>query len=277
MSLNALPEDRTQEISVLVGAESLTATEGLDFAFDDQRVSFGTLEDVPDSFPLPLTRTVALTLEVLPDLRMERAEDFLLRLSNPIGGRLGSTDDATVTILNQPPDSIVYLPITWVSPLPPTVQFVDISKTVNEETGKAVFEVEMSEPPETDVTVRYATTDQGTAKAGVDYVANTGVLTFTAGTTQTQQFEVEIIDNNTVGPATLIIVLEDPQGDARLSPSNSIATLIILDDQIEPTSFGSLPGVLLGSAAGKPLGLLPRTQQPPWALSSLLLPVPGGG
>jgi hypothetical protein len=157
------------------------------------------------------------------------------------------------------------------------VQFVSIAQRVNEATGRAVFEVELSEPPQTQVTVRYATTDQGTARAGVDYVAATGILTFTAGTTQTQQFEIDIIDNNNPGSTSLIIELQDPQGDARLSPSRSIATLVILDNEITPLSSRTTPNVVPIGLPNKPLHLVLPAQQPPSATSRLLLPAPGGG
>lgn len=267
MNLNALPENRTQDISVLVSTESLTATEDIDYTFSERRISFGTLEDVPDSFPLPLTRTIVLSAEVLPDLVIESPEQFRLHLSNPIGGRLGSPQEAIVTIFDQMPRGTVYLPLLR---MPPSAQFTSIANTVNEAAGSAVFEVELTSPPQTQATVRYMTTDQGTAMAGVDYVATTGVLTFTAGTTETQQFEVPILNNNNPGATSLIVLLSDPQGDVQLAPAGSIATLVILDnDGLSLNQRSDHQRAVPGSNP------MPPAQESPWGMSSLLLPAFG--
>lgn len=54
-----------------------------------------------------------------------------------------------------------------------------------------VFTVTLSAPSATQVTVRYATAD-GTARAGEDYVAATGTLTFAPGeTTKTISIKVK--------------------------------------------------------------------------------------
>jgi uncharacterized repeat protein (TIGR01451 family) len=112
----------------------------------------------------------------------------------------------------------------------PEVSFSGVSYTVGEGDGTATITMTLNAVPVVTATVDYATSD-GTAAAGSDYVAASGTLTFTPGTT-VQTFDVTINDdaldeanetvnltlsgavNATVGgtnPATLTIVDDDPQ------------------------------------------------------------------
>jgi hypothetical protein len=81
--------------------------------------------------------------------------------------------------------------------------------------------------------VNYATSD-GTAKAGSDYTAASGALTFAAGE-QTKTFNVTLLPDNVYeGNETFNITLSAPTGGALLAgPSTAVVTL--LDDEQRPS------------------------------------------
>jgi hypothetical protein len=80
--------------------------------------------------------------------------------------------------------------------------------TVTEGAGTAAVMVKLSKASTDTVTVKYTTVD-GTAKAGADYTAKTGTLTFAPGETS-KQILVPVIDNNTVdGARAVSVVLSD--------------------------------------------------------------------
>ncbi|PYM65633.1 MAG: hypothetical protein DMD79_04475, partial [Candidatus Rokuibacteriota bacterium] len=73
------------------------------------------------------------------------------------------------------------------------------------------------------VTVNYATSN-GTAVAGVDYVATSGTLTFGAGVND-KTFTISLI-NNGGGNRTVTLTLNNPGGGAVLgSPSTAVLTI----------------------------------------------------
>lgn len=79
------------------------------------------------------------------------------------------------------------------------------------------------------VSVDYATVE-GTALAGVDYVAAIGTLTFLDGVTS-QSFSITINDNNFINDdKTFSLVLSNPTGGAALGLPND-ADVTILDDE----------------------------------------------
>ena len=94
-------------------------------------------------------------------------------------------------------------------------------------TAKSVFTLSLSAASATPVTVAYTTAD-GTAKAGSDYTASSGTVTFPAGVT-TQQVNVAVIGDATVETdETFSLTLSAPQG-AKLAQS-SVSVAIVNDD-----------------------------------------------
>ena len=94
--------------------------------------------------------------------------------------------------------SITYVPAG--SPAPATLPTVSISAPPTnvpqmENSGKTTFTLTLSQAATQDVTVTYSTAD-GTAKAGSDYTATTGTVTFHAGET-VKQFDVSLINDGT--------------------------------------------------------------------------------
>jgi hypothetical protein len=110
------------------------------------------------------------------------------------------------------------------SVVPFTVEFSMASYTVSQSAGTATITVVRSGGGA--ATVAYATSD-GTAMAGRDYVAASGVLSFQEGQTQ-QTFTVSIINTQQVGESRYLnLSLSNPTGGLALG-SPSTATLTIL-------------------------------------------------
>jgi chitinase len=93
----------------------------------------------------------------------QQADTVLLSLDSPQGAFLGSTDTATLTILEVPP---------------PSVEFLQGGYEVPEVEGDtAIINVQLSQAVNSPVSVHYATAD-GTARSPKDYDATAGTLTF---------------------------------------------------------------------------------------------------
>jgi len=117
---------------------------------------------------------------------------------------------------------------------PPTVQFNSGSYSVHEGTGTATVNVTLSAVTYVTVRVDYATSD-GTARAGEDYAAVSGTLTFARGETG-QVVSLEVFDDPfDEANETLTLVLSNPVG-ARLGTPDS-AVLTIVDEDV-PSRFG---------------------------------------
>lgn len=99
------------------------------------------------------------------------------------------------------------------------------SYTVSQSAGTATITVVRSSD-DTAASVAYATSD-GTAKAGVNYVTASGVLSFAAGQSA-ETFTVSIIDTQQVGGALFLhLTLSDPTNGLMLgNPSTAILTIL---------------------------------------------------
>ena len=95
-----------------------------------------------------------------------------------------------------------------VAPVIPTISIVDRTVPENDVAG-AVFAVSLSAATGRVVTVDYATTDDS-ARAGLDYEASSGTLTFSPGVT-TQLLTVPILDDQQDEPSeTFFVTLSNP-------------------------------------------------------------------
>lgn len=116
----------------------------------------------------------------------------------------------------------------------PTVEFVNSVYTVAENQGPAQITVRISAAPTNgrDVAVRYRTLP-GTASegAGGDFIATTGVLTFTAATQTVQSFQVNIVNDTVVNEPNeninLVLQLLTPETAVL---GRDVALLVITDD-----------------------------------------------
>src|SRR5829696_6521534 len=104
-----------------------------------------------------------------------------------------------------------------------------------------MFTVTLSKPSTQTVTVRYATSN-GTAIAGTDYTASTGVIEFAAGVTS-RTVHVDIIGDTTVeSDETFTVTLSSPTG-ATIADGSAVGT--IMNDDVAP----GLPKVTISDAS----------------------------
>ena len=208
-------------VTALVGVElseqsALTVTvdyvtgDGTGTAGSDYVTATGTLTFNPG------TTARSFSVSILNDGLDEENETVNLTLSNASNAAL-ALSATTLTILDDDD--------------PPTVQFDAASHSVDESAGSATITVTLSAESERTVTVDYATSD-GTATAGSDYLASTGTLTFTPGTTA-QSFSVSILSDGLDEANETVNLTLSNASNAGLGTSAS--TLTILDDDDPPT------------------------------------------
>lgn len=120
-----------------------------------------------------------------------------------------------------------------VSAQPVSVQLAAATQSTTATSGAVVIQVERVGNPNALVSVDYASSS-GTAKAGQDYTAVSGVLTFQPGQ-MTKTFSVPILENiaQTAASTTVNLALTQPTGGATLSaPSSEVLTIV---DNLPPT------------------------------------------
>jgi hypothetical protein len=189
-----------------------TALAGSDYAATSGTVTF-----------LPGATTQFVTVTVNGDTTFELNETFFVTLTNPVNATVAVTQ-AVGTIVND--DAL------------PTVQFNTTQYSVIEDLGPATITVTLSNPSAFTITVSYTSTD-GTAIAGVDYTAASGVVTFAPGATQ-QTYTVAILtDPIDEADETVLLGLSSPVS-ATLGVTNA-ATLTIVDDDPTPSVSFSVP------------------------------------
>ena len=122
---------------------------------------------------------------------------------------------------------------------PSVWQFSAATYTANERDGRATITITRTTPGPDPATISYATSD-GTARAGVDYTAAAGTLTFQPGELS-KTFAVPITNSAVVKrDRTLRLVLSDPSGGSTLG-SPSAASLILIDKDLPTVAATALP------------------------------------
>ncbi len=169
-------------------------------------------------FPPYVTQQV-IPVSIVNDTLFESNETVVLRLGGPlVRTTITGTNPVTLTIVNDDP--------------PPVVVFSRAGYTATENAGVAVIQLALNTPSGLTATVRYTTSD-GTAVAGVDYIAVNGVATFAPGVTQTT-FSVPLIDNTQYnGERTINLRIGPPVGNATLGVAQT-AVLTITDNEAAP-------------------------------------------
>ena len=163
----SLIQAATVPVTVQYGTADGTAAAGSDY-----QAASGTLTFAPGEMQK------AITVAVVGDQLFEPNEWFAVTLSNPTGALL-AVDSASGILLNDDVES-------------PSISITDVVKQEGRSgTTLFVFTVTLSAPSSVPVTVRYATAN-GTARAGEDYTAASGTLTFAPGeTTKTVTVKVK--------------------------------------------------------------------------------------
>ena len=222
------PEDVGELVfSVTLMARALTEVT-VDYAtMDDTAVAgddYGPVEGTLTFAPGEVSRTIRVS--VVDDALDEPDETFALVLSDLKGATLGR-GSALGTIRDDD--------------APPALSVSDAA--ADEDAGALEFEVTLSAPSGIEVSASYATMD-GSAKAGSDYEAAEGTLSFQPGEVS-QTFRVAIIDDS---------VHEADEETFELSLSAIVnatsedvsATGTIRDDDLAPPGIaGDLPAALL--------------------------------
>ena len=198
-----------------------STTDGTAAAGSDYTASSGTLTfidgDVTETFSVPIT----------DDTNYEGDEAFTLNLASPTGGAsLGAPSTASVTITENDP-----------VPAAGSLQFTGASYSVAENGSAIVITVSRTGGSFGTVTIDYATTD-GSATAGNDYTATSGILTFADGVTS-QTFSVPIIDDsNYEGNESFTVSLSSATGGATIGALATASVTITENDPVPPA--GSL-------------------------------------
>jgi hypothetical protein len=230
----------TQTVTAAFATANGTALSGSDYS-----ASSGTV-----TFPAGST-TASVTVAVNGDTAVEPNETFAVNLSAPVGATL--TDAQGIgTILN---DDTVALPALTIDDV-----------TVNEGPSgvvSAVFTARLSASSAQTVTVAYATAN-GTASSGSDYVAASGTISFSAGST-TRTVTVSVNGDATAEPnETFVVNLSAPVG-ATLADAQGIGTIVNFTSSAQPVVWSALVGV---SAAANDLSKTAGTGWNAGAVSS---------
>ena len=134
-----------------------TATSGSDFTARTGKLSFTAGQS-----------SKTFTVSIKRDTLNEANETINLTLSDPVGGLLGSQNTATLTVNDNDAAGVI--------------QFSAASYTVGEAARRSTITVTRTGGTASGVGVTYATSD-GTATAGSDYTATSGILAFAANQT----------------------------------------------------------------------------------------------
>jgi hypothetical protein len=159
-----------------------------------------------------------IAINIVTDAIYEPNETFTVTLRTPVNATIARTA-ATVTIVNDDPI--------------PTISVSDVTMTEgNTGTTNANFIVALSNPSSSTITINYATAD-GSARAGSDYNALTGTLTYTAGQTS-KTVAVPVIGDTIDEPnETFTLTLSGALGTVIVG--NAVATATITDNDNPPS------------------------------------------
>ena len=203
----SLSATSSRQVTVNYGTEDGTAEAGEDYGATEGTLTFAEGQT-----------SATIRIPVENDALDEADEEsFTVRLSDPLNAELPSDPTATGTIIDDDD--------------PPGITIADAH--AGESAGEVAFPVSLDAPSGRQVTVSYGTED-ATAKAGEDYGAADGTLTFAAGqTSATIRIPVE---NDALDEAdeTFIVRLSESEPFYAELPSDPTATGMIEDDDDPP-------------------------------------------
>jgi uncharacterized repeat protein (TIGR01451 family) len=142
-----------------------------------------------------------------------------------------ATNTATVgsDLPNQQGATSTTVVSTTVAPVPGVLQFATSALTVNETDGSLTFTIDRVSGTNGPVSVNFSTAN-GTAQAGVDFVATSGSLNFGEGEF-VKTFTIPILDAHRVGgTSSFIVTLSGPSGGVGLGSPVSTSVTIIDND-----------------------------------------------
>ncbi len=200
-----------QNVTVDFATSDGTAKAGSDYVANTGALTFA---------PGETSRTITVTVNA--DNLNEPDEDFFVTLGNPTNATI-ARGRGTGTIVND--DALPML----------AIDDVRVIEGNSGPTTSAMFMVRLSAPSGQIVTADYVTSD-GTARAGSDYVAATGALTFAPG--ETSRTITVTVNGDLLNEAdeTFVVTLTNPI-NAMLADAQGIGT-IINDDDLPTISIG---------------------------------------
>jgi len=174
------------------------------------------------TFPAGVS-TMNIPVAIINDAVSELDETFTVRLSNPTGAILGTPSVATVSIVDLDDSNI---------------RFWTAAQSINESEGSVTITVERSGSTARPASVNYATAN-GTAAAGVDYVAKSGTLSWAAFEGGPKRIVIPLLNDGLYhANKTFSVTLNGVVGAAIVDPAK--VTVTIIDDNPAPTiQFGS--------------------------------------
>jgi poly(3-hydroxybutyrate) depolymerase len=193
--------DSTQAVNVEYATADGTATAGVNYTATNGTLTFA-----------PGETNQFILVPILNDGLVGKTTRFQVSLSGPTGGAvLGARAVANVSIQESDKGLHFYVP----------------NLSVNEDAGTVEIKVARGDDGEGPVSVDYATAD-GTAKAGQDFTATSGTMTFEPGEVL-RSFVVPILNDAVPESAkSFRVTLSNPSGGGVLG-SPSVATNTILD------------------------------------------------
>ncbi|NJC49813.1 UNVERIFIED_ORG: uncharacterized protein YhjY with autotransporter beta-barrel domain [Xanthomonas campestris] len=222
-----------------------TATAGVDYV-----ASSLTGQTIPAG-----SSSATFTVLVNGDTLSEPNETFFVNVSNVTGASVGD-GQGQGTIVND--DAL------------PALSIDDVSVNEgNSGTTTATFTVSLSAASGQTVSVNYATAN-GTATAGSDYVARSGTLTFTPGTTA-QGVAITVNGDTAVEPNETFSVGLSGASNASIARATGTGT-ILNDDVVVTVGPASLPAATAGSAYSQNLSASGGTAPYTFAVTAGALP-----
>ena len=240
VSFNVASSGSLENVTPAALAVSLSTVSGktvtVDYAVTGGTATGGGVDYTLANGTLTFTPGVTsqnVNIAVVNDTLDEDDETVVVSLSNPANATLGAFSTHTYTILDNDPL--------------PSLSINNVTVTESD-TGNvtATFAVTLSAASGRTVTVDYATAD-GSAVAGSDYNAASGVLTFNAG--QTTQTITVVVRGDVLDEAneTFTVNLSNPV-NATISTATGTGT--ITDNDPAPTVTLSLSGSPMAEAGG---------------------------
>ena len=188
--------------SVNYNTSSGTATSGEDYTAVSGVLTWADGEGGSKSIVIP----------IINDTLVENPETFNLTLSSPSDSLVLGQSDSNITILSD--DSAG------------TVSWDNLSYTVNEKGGSLTVTASRSDGTGGAVTVEY-TTSNGTATAGQDYTATSGILSWADGEGGSKSVSIPIIaDSLEELDETFTLSLSNPTNNLTLSQSDATVTIV---------------------------------------------------
>jgi hypothetical protein len=204
-------------VSVHYATSDGTANAGSDYTATSGTLSWAAGQEGGKTINVPLRR----------DGVEEPAETFQVVLSAPTGGATVSTTRGTALLTLIDADAGAGNP-TDDSGQPGQLGFDEASFEAAETGGSALIRVERSHGETGAASVRYSTSD-GTAVAGRDYTAVSGVLSWPHGDESVRTFRVPLLVNPAGGGNRIVnLRLSDATGGA-IATARSTSQLVILD------------------------------------------------